>query len=124
MDLKSAIDIKEALDEMECLIPKKRKHITHFDARWIYQLQDTDIYLVYLSGLRHSPVYDYRNGRYIYTVYGWMWYKVTKDYCGQIKSSERIDFHQVLDEATVPTEVLFHIDELSKLKASDEKNNC
>lgn len=118
--------IKKSLDEIGCLIPKKRKHIDFLKARWIYQLEDTDIYLIYLTEYSHESGnrFYWQDGKGKLRPYGWFWYRVNKNYHEEIKSIDRIDFYEVMDDVSVPTEILFHINELSLLKASDEKDVC
>lgn len=119
--------IKLELDKIDCLKSKKRKHIDFLKARWIYQIDTTDIYLIYLTGYKDDghgcmTSYNYRYGHFTMNLNGWCWHRVIKGYHGEIKSVKRIDFYDVLNEVDVPTEILFHINELSKLSASDDKN--
>jgi hypothetical protein len=96
-----------ALKDIECLTPRKRKHISFFeDARLIYQLEDTDFYLIYVSG----PVYSWLDKRA-----GWFWYKVSRDYLGVRKSIEETELYDIMEDSDLPTEVLFNIDTLMKL---------
>ena len=115
--------VKAQLDEIECLKPKKRRHIDFLKARWIYQLEDTDIYLIYLTGYTDGQKQTeyWKNGFVKTRLKGWVWHKVKKDRYDQVKSIERIDFYEVMDDVSVPTEILFHINELSLLKATDDK---
>jgi len=96
------------LDEMRCLKPVKRKHVSLIKARLIYRLEDTNFFLVYVTP-RHNYYKAEISG-------GWSWREAKIDRFGNILSLEKTSFEEVVEDSNLPMEIFFNLSDLLKIK--------
>lgn len=115
-------EFRNVINGIKSFIPVKRKSFKAINARWIYRIENTDFYLVYLTRerLKTVSVYNHKNGKYETSEpYGWLWYQI-KIKNDEVKNIKRIDMYEIMDNPELPVEILFMLTDLEKLKSTSK----
>jgi len=107
------LSTRDKANNISCLKSKKRKHVNFLPkARWYWRVEGTDYYLILIS-----PKFNYsRKSNYSRELVsgGWKWFhaKVSHNGCYLRK---KILFSELLEDESIPTELLFHLGVLDNL---------